>query len=52
MTTAKKRVLIIDDEASFTRVLQLNLHPTGQYTAEAVKDAGRTLSVARISRPT
>ena len=51
MTTAKKRVLIIDDEASFTRVLQLNLHHTGQYVADTVNDPGRALSVARDFSP-
>ena len=35
MTIAKKRVLIIDDEASFTRVLKLNLHDTGLLGSKA-----------------
>jgi CheY-like chemotaxis protein len=46
MMTSKKRVLIIDDEASFTRLLKLNLHHTGRYTAETVNDPGQALAVA------
>jgi hypothetical protein len=37
----KKRILIIDDEESFTRLLKLNLHHTGHYTARAGILAGR-----------
>jgi CheY-like chemotaxis protein len=51
MTIAKKRVLIIDDEASFTRVLKLNLHHTGRYTAETVNDPTQALAVARDFSP-
>jgi DNA-binding response OmpR family regulator len=51
MTIAKKRVLIIDDEASFTRVLKLNLHHTGHYMAETVNDPTRALAVARDFSP-
>ena len=51
MTTAKKRVLIIDDEASFTRLLKLNLHHTGRYTAETVNDPAKALAVAREFSP-
>ena len=39
MTIMKKRVLIVDDEPSFTRLLKLNFHHTGRYTAEIVNDA-------------
>jgi len=42
----KKRVLIIDDEAGFTRLLKLNLHHTGKYTAEAVNDPAQALAIA------
>ncbi len=51
MMTAKKRVLIIDDEASFTRLLKLNLHHTGRYTAETVNDPAQALAVAREFSP-
>jgi DNA-binding response OmpR family regulator len=51
MRTAKKRVLIIDDEASFTRLLKLNLHHTGHYTAETVNDPTKAIAVAREFSP-
>jgi CheY-like chemotaxis protein len=51
MMTTKKRVLIIDDEASFTRLLKLNLHHTGRYTAEAVNDPAQAVAVAREFSP-
>ena len=51
MRSAKKRVLIIDDEASFTRLLKLNLHHTGHYTAETVNDPTKALAVAREFSP-
>jgi len=47
MMTKRKRVLIIDDEASFTRLLTLNLHHTGRYTAEAVNDPAQAVAAAR-----
>ena len=51
MMTSKRRVLIIDDEASFTRLLKLNLHHTGRYTAETVNDPMAALAVAREFSP-
>jgi CheY-like chemotaxis protein len=51
MKTMRKRVLIIDDEASFTRLLKLNLHHTGRYIAEVVNDAARAVAVAREFDP-
>lgn len=51
MMTAKKRVLIVDDEAGFTRLLRLTLHHTGKYTAETVNDPDQALAVARRFSP-
>ena len=31
MNTNKHRILVVDDETSFTRLLKLNLERTGQY---------------------
>jgi CheY-like chemotaxis protein len=47
----KKRVLIIDDETGFTRLLKLNLHHMGGYTVEVVNDPARALAVARDFMP-
>ena len=45
------RLLIIDDEISFTRLLKLNLENTGKYTVQ-VENAGQNgLAVARDFNP-
>jgi CheY-like chemotaxis protein len=44
---AKKRVLIVDDEPGFTRLLKLNFHHTGRYAAEVVNDASAAVEVAQ-----
>ena len=49
MMTSKKRVLIVDDEPGFTRLLKLNLHQTGRYTAEVVNVAAEAVEVARAA---
>jgi CheY-like chemotaxis protein len=46
MTNLKKRVLIVDDEPSFTRLLKLNFHHTGRYMAETVNDAAQAVQAA------
>ena len=51
MTISKKRVLIVDDEPSFTRLLKLNLHHTGRYMAEVVNDSAEALQVAERFAP-
>ena len=49
--TQKKRVLIVDDEPGFTRLLKLNLHHTGRYMAEVVNDATKAVHVAESFTP-
>jgi two-component system, OmpR family, response regulator len=51
MTIKKSRVLIIDDEAGFTRLLKLNLHHTGKFVTETVNDPTRALAVASEFEP-
>ncbi len=51
MMNARKRILIVDDEESFTRLLTLNLHHTGRYTAKTVNDPVQALAVARDFSP-
>jgi CheY-like chemotaxis protein len=51
MMLPKKRVLIVDDEPGFTRLLKLNLHHTGRYTAEVVNDAAEAVQVAERFAP-
>jgi CheY-like chemotaxis protein len=46
-----KRVLLIDDDAGFTRLLRLNLERTGRYEVGEVNVPGRALAVAREFAP-
>jgi CheY-like chemotaxis protein len=47
----KRRILIIDDEAGFTRLLRLNFHHAGKYIAETVNDPAGALAVASAFLP-
>jgi CheY-like chemotaxis protein len=48
MSETKKKILVVDDEASFTRLLQLNLEQTGEYEVQVVNVS--TLAVAQAER--
>lgn len=48
---AKKRILLIDDEASFTRMLKLNLEKTGGYEVREENRGTRGLAAAREFQP-
>jgi CheY-like chemotaxis protein len=47
----KKRILIIDDEASFTRMVKLNLEKTGEFEVREENRAGSALGAAREFKP-
>lgn len=47
----KKRLLLIDDEASFTRILALNLEETGRFEVRVENDGRRALETAREFLP-
>lgn len=47
----KKRILLIDDEAAFTRLLKLNLEQTGHYEVRIENRAKKALAAARQFRP-
>ena len=47
----KKRILIIDDEASFTRMVKLNLEKTGQFEVRTENRAAGALAAAREFKP-
>ena len=47
----KKRVLIVDDESGFTRLLKLTLERRGGYSVREENDATKALSSAREFRP-
>lgn len=48
---AKKRILIVDDEVSFTRVVKLNLEKTGRFEVRAENKATYALAAAREFKP-
>lgn len=50
-TPEKKRVLIVDDESGFTRLLKLTLERTGRYSVLEQNDATKALEAARTFRP-
>lgn len=48
---AKKRVLLIDDEASFTELLKVNLEEAGEYDVRVENRGSFGLAAARDFRP-
>jgi DNA-binding response OmpR family regulator len=51
MKDKKKRILVVDDEASITRLLKLNLEQTNQYAVRAENDATLALAAAEEFQP-
>lgn len=47
----KKRILIVDDEVSFARMVKLNLEKTGQFEVRTENKATYALSAARDFKP-
>ena len=47
----KKRILVIDDEVTFTRMLRLNLEKTGHYEVREENRGRRGTSAAREYKP-
>jgi CheY-like chemotaxis protein len=47
----KKRILLVDDEPSFTRLMKLNLECNGAYEVKVENDGARALAAARSFRP-
>ncbi len=48
---AKKRILVVDDEPSITRLLRLNLEQTNDYVVRGENDARRALAAAEEFHP-
>lgn len=46
-----KRVMVVDDEASFTRMIKLNLEATGDYIVETVNESLKAFDVAKEFKP-
>src|SRR4051812_18766106 len=47
----KKRILIVDDEATFTRMVKLNLEATGEFEVREEHRATAALTTAREFKP-
>ncbi len=48
---AKKRILVIDDEVTFARMVKLNLEKTGQFEVRTENKATYALAAARDFKP-
>jgi CheY-like chemotaxis protein len=46
-----KKILVVDDEVGFTRLLQMNLEKTGNYSVRVVNDSTKALEAARTFHP-
>lgn len=51
MRADKKRVLVVDDESSITRLLKLNLEKTGKYVVQTLNSSEAVLKTALEFRP-
>ena len=48
---SKRRILVVDDETSITRLLKLNLEQTGNYEVREENFGARVLEAAREFKP-
>jgi CheY-like chemotaxis protein len=51
MNQAKKRILVVDDEPSITRLLKLNLEQTGDYVVRTENTSRSALAAAEEFQP-
>lgn len=51
MMTVKKKILVVDDEASMTRMLKRNLESTGKYEVRTENSGNAAVAAARAFRP-
>jgi two-component system, OmpR family, response regulator len=51
METEKKRILVVDDEPSITRLLKLNLEQTNDYVVRMENDSEKALAAAAEFHP-
>jgi CheY-like chemotaxis protein len=47
----KKKILVVDDEASITRLLKLNLENTGDYLVHTENEGAKTFDAAKEFKP-
>jgi CheY-like chemotaxis protein len=51
MNDEQRRILVVDDESSITRLLKLNLEQTGHYVVRTENSSKETLAAAEAFRP-
>jgi len=51
MEEHKKRIMVVDDEPSITRLLKLNLEQTGRYEVCGINNASLAVTAAREFQP-
>jgi DNA-binding response OmpR family regulator len=51
MMTVKKKILVVDDEASMTRMLRRNLESTGKYEVRTENSGEAAVAAARAFHP-
>lgn len=51
MTDNKLKVMIVDDEVDFTRLIKANLESSGAYDVRTANRAGDALPLAKVFRP-
>ena len=51
MKTGKKRILVVDDQVSSTRLVKIHLERTNEYLVREENDAEKALSAAEVFRP-
>jgi len=51
MSARVRKVLVVDDEASFTRLVKLSLETTGSYEVRVVHEGTQAFACAREFRP-
>jgi DNA-binding response OmpR family regulator len=47
----KNRILVIDDDATATRMVRMTLERTGRYEVGELNDPGQAISIARVFQP-
>ncbi|MDO8602660.1 MAG: response regulator [Candidatus Omnitrophota bacterium] len=47
----KKRILIVDDEENFTKIVKLNLEETGEYTVKVENNSSNAFKAAKEFKP-
>lgn len=47
----KKKILVVDDEVDFTKLMKMNLEETGKYTVRVENQGAQALAAAKAFQP-